>query len=263
MVEGQPQMTEKVYKQGQSDATEFKERGLEAAFAINTRIFKSKFGDRFTYWHFDLNCGSGVNEKIGCIGSPVAFVRAIQNVGCSRYFAGFCDINADALKSLSDAEGVKGNDQCFLFHGNNASLVEAIPDLIGSRERAHRAVGMVLADPNGFEVPLDELASLSSKCPGIDVAIHWNSRIRVLLHRGHGRDIVDIDDAISMLGKQHWLIRKPIGSWKWTVLIGRNVRVGEHKTLGFYHLDSEMGQDIMARCKARLQQDDTQLEMSL
>jgi hypothetical protein len=255
-------MTLKAYQQGQSDATEFKERGLEAAFSINARIFKSKFGDRFTYWHFDLNCGSGVNEKIGCIGSPVAFVRAAESVGCSRYFAGFCDINAGALKSLSEIYGIKENSQCFLFHGENASLVEAIPDLIGSREKANRAVGMVLSDPNGFEVPLNELATLAVKCPGIDIAIHWNSRIR-RLYRGQGWAFVDIDEAIAMLGKRHWLIRKPQGAHQWTVLIGRNVRVGEHKTLGFYHLDSEMGQDIMARCKARLQQDDTQMELAI
>jgi hypothetical protein len=255
-------VAETVYKQGQSDATEFKERGLEAAFSINTRIFTSKFGSRFTYWHFDLNCGSGVNEEIGCIGSPIAFLKSTANSGCARYFAGFCDVNPAALKSLSECEGVKGNEQCFLFHGDNASLVEAIPDLIGSRERAHRAVGMVLSDPNGYAVPLDELAVLSTQCPGMDIAIHWNSRLRKL-YRGQGWDFIDIDEAIAMLGKKHWLIRKPLGSFQWTVLIGRNVRVGEHRALGFHHLDSAMGQDIMTRCKARLQERDSQWELPL
>jgi len=255
-------MTRRSIKQGQSDATEFKERGLEAAFSINLRIFKAKFGVRFPYWHFDLNCGSGINEKIGCIGSPLAFLRAAESVECTRYFAGFCDINQDHLASLMAREQVRDNAQCFTFHGRNASLVNSIPDLIRKVERPERAVGMVLSDPNGFEVPLDELADLARQCPGIDIAIHWNSRIR-RLYRGQGWAYTDIDEAIAMLGKKHWLIRDPRGAHQWTVLIGRNIKTGDHKTLGYFHLDSPKGEDIMRRCKARLQADDPQGDLDL
>lgn len=252
--------------QGQSDATEFKERGLEAAFSINTKIFYSKitkrYGDRFPYWHFDLNCGSGINEKIGCIGSPLAFLRAAESIGLPRYFAGFCDINAGFLGDLMARDEVKNNPQCFAFHGKNSALIESIPNLIRSVENPSRAIGMVLSDPNGFEVPLDELAQLSCACPGIDIAIHWNSRIR-RLYRGKGWEFVDIDEAIGLLNKQHWLIREPRGAHQWTVLIGRNIKTGDHKTLGYFHLSSDKGQDIMQRCKARLQKDDTQSEMDV
>lgn len=261
-------MTSKSYqKQGQSDQTEFKERGLEAAFSINLRIFNAKigsrFGDRYPYWHFDLNCGSGINEKIGCIGSPLAFLRAAESTQVPRYFAGFCDINQTSLAALKGREGVANNQDCFLFHGDNAELVDAIPDIIGAHERPHQAMGMVLSDPNGFAVPLEELAALSQACPKLDVAIHWNTRIR-RLYRGQGWEFVDIDEAIAMLGKSHWLIRKPMGAHQWTVLVGRNLQVGDHRSLGFYHLDSEMGQDIMQRCKARLQDAESpQVEMEL
>ena len=255
---------ESITKQGQSDATEFKERGLEAAFAINLKIFKStivkKFGDRFPYWHFDLNCGCGINEKIGCIGSPLAFLRAVESIGLQSYFAGFCDINESYLHALMEREPVRHNTQCFTFHGKNAALVEAIPDIIAKVERPERAIGMVLSDPNGFEVPLDELAELSRRCPGIDIAIHWNSRIR-RLYRGQGWEFIDIDEAIAMLDNRYWLIREPRGNHQWTVLIGRNIKTGDHKTLGYFHLDSEKGQDIMRRCKARLQKDETQAEL--
>lgn len=252
--------------QGQSDSTEFKERGLEAAFAINLKIFKAKiesrFGDRFPYWHFDLNCGSGINEQIGCIGSPLAFVRAAESVGCRRYFAGFCDINHGYLGELMGREPVRDNAQCFAFHGSNASLIESIPDIIAKVERPDKAIGMVLSDPNGFEVPLDELSDLSSKCPGLDISIHWNSRLRKL-YRGKGWEYIDIDDAVSMLNKKHWLIREPRGNWGWTVLIGRNIATGDHKAMGYFHLDSLKGKDIMDRCKARLQVSDAQLEMEV
>lgn len=257
-------MTSESVAQGQSDATEFKERGLEAAFSINLKIFKAKvaarFGNRFPYWHFDLNCGCGINEKIGCIGSPLAFMRAVESVGLPHYFAGFCDINDGFLRSLMSLEPIRDNTQCFSFHGENSALVEAIPDLIAKVERPERAVGMVLSDPNGYAVPLDELAVLSQRCPGIDIAIHWNTRIRRLF-RGHGWQFVDIDEAIAMLNKRHWLIREPRGAHQWTVLIGRNIKTGDHKTLGYFHLDSDKGQSIMQRCKARLQNDESQAEL--
>lgn len=252
-------------KQGQSDSTEFKERGLEAAFAINMKIFKStiasRFGDRFPYWHFDLNCGCGINEKIGCIGSPLAFLRAAETAEIPRYFAGFCDINEGHLGALMNRDAIKDNRQCFLFHGRNAALVESIPDIIGKIERPGRAVGMVLSDPDGYEVPIDELAELSKQCPGIDIAIHWNTRIR-RLYRGHGWEFIDIDEAKGMMNKKHWLIREPRGAWHWTVLIGRNIATGDHRALGYFHLDSPKGQDIMRSCKARLQADDSQHEMA-
>jgi hypothetical protein len=121
---------------------------------------------------------------------------------------------------------------------------------------------MVLSDPNGFEVPLDQLAVLSRECPGLDFAIHWNTRIRRLF-RGQGWDFVDIDEAISMLNKRYWLIREPRGAHQWTVLIGRNIKTGDHRTMGYFHLDSEKGQDVMARCKARIQGNTMQSEMGL
>lgn len=245
--------TRKGIRQGQSDATEYKERGLEAAFSINIGIFQSQFGaSRFSYWHFDLNCGSGYNDQVGCIGSPLAFLRATESRRCDRYVAAFCDKDSAALDTLMRREGVIANNRCLLFNGRNASLVAAIPDLIAARgENPKLTVGMVLSDPNGFEVPLDELATLARECPRIDIAIHWNSRLRKLYH-GNGWEYVDIDAAMEQLGKRHWLIREPMGDWKWTVLIGRNVVTGDHRGLGYHHLGSPRGADILDRCKVDL-----------
>jgi hypothetical protein len=240
-------------RQGQSRDTEFKERGLEAAFTINLRVFYAKFGARHPYWHFDLNSGSGINEDVGCIGSPLAFLRAAAQFESLRYMAGFCDTDAQALRSLMARPGISGNRAAFCFHGRNASLIQAIPRIVSTyNDKPQFATGLVLSDPNGFETPIDELAWLSQQCPRLDVAIHWNSRVR-RLYRGHDWHFVDIDEAIAQINKRHWLIRKPMGSHQWTVLIGRNTRIGEHRTMGFYHLDSDMGRHILSRCKARIE----------
>lgn len=244
--------TVSVPKQGQSASTEYKERGLQAAFTINLRVFASKFSDRYRYWHFDLNSGSGYNEKVGCIGSPIAFLNAVSQFEKVRYFAGFCDINESALKELGGRDAVAGNRNVYRFHGNNASLIDAIPYLINAeKESTKHAMGMVLSDPNGYETPIEQLAALAKECQSLDISLHWNSRIRKL-YRGQGWQFVDIDEAISQVGKRHWLIREPLGANQWTVLIGRNVRIGDHRALGYHHLESKRGQDILRRCKARI-----------
>ena len=235
--------------QGQSDATEFKQRGLEAAFTVNMKVFQAKFQGRFQYFHFDLNCGSGINADFGCIGSPIAFVRAAESVGVEDYFAGFCDINSEHLRELHRHNEVGENDRCYRFHGHNASLVEAVPEIILARgENPKYAVGMVLADPNGTDVPLDELEWLSEACPRMDIVINWNSTQFKRDRGAFGEDRPTLEDAMRRVRKDHWLIREPAGVWQWTLVIGRNVHVGDHKALGFYSLESLKGQEIFDRC---------------
>lgn len=240
-------------KQGQSDATEHKERGLAAAFKVNLTAFKginARRGNRCTYWHFDLNSGCGINEEFDCIGSPLAFVRAADAVGVESYFAGFCDLNQDYLGTLGAMPQIATNPRCFRFHGDNASLVEAIPDLIRAQgENPKYAFGMVLSDPNGAGVPFDEMAALSDACPKLDFVINWNSRLfKLFQSREWGKGKHTLATATNLLNKRHWLIRKPLGSWRWTLMIGRNYRIGDHKALGFYHWDQPEGQAIFNAC---------------
>jgi len=82
--------------QGQSGiVTEAKERGLSLTFQSNLWVFrrlKSRFSNsKFKYFHFDLNCGSGWNDDVDCIGSPIAFVDSASAVGVESYYVGFCD----------------------------------------------------------------------------------------------------------------------------------------------------------------------------
>lgn len=247
-------MAEKILTQGQGVSTEFKERGLEAAFSINMRVFsglkaKHAYGGRWRYHHIDLNAGSGINEEVGCIGSPLAFIEAAEKMGCSDYFAGFCDTDESALAKLIRRDAVKENPNVFLFNGDNASLIEAIPSLVSSgRENPKYAMGMVLSDPNGTDIPLDGLEWLAEEVPRIDLCLNWNSTQFKRNRGAFGDDRPTMKEAIDRLGKKHWLIREPMGRWQWTLLIGRNTRIGEQPSLGFYHLDSEKGQDIFRRC---------------
>lgn len=242
-----------VQTQGQGKDTEFKERGLQSAFSINMKVFnglkaKVSYGSEWRYFHLDLNSGSGINKDVGCIGSPLAFLEAAKIAGCGKYFAGFCDTDESALAELMKRPGVSGNPDCFLFHGDNASLLEAYPSIISTFEKPKYAMGMVLSDPNGADIPLDGLEWLSREAPKIDLCLNWNSTQFKRNRGAFGDHRPTMEEAINRLGKQYWLIRQPMGRWQWTLLIGRNMKIGEHPALGFYHLDSAKGQEIFRRC---------------
>jgi three-Cys-motif partner protein len=233
--------------QGQSAATEAKERGLGAAFATNLRIFNSRFGNdrRAIYMHFDLNCGSGTNEEVGCDGSPIAFLHAARRADVQRYMASFIDRDTKAVKDLLACKEVSEDDRCFVHHGDNGEYIDVIPDIISNRrERPEFAIGSVLCDPNGTDIPVARLAQLSVACPRLDIFLNWNSAAYKRQRGAKGT----LRDAVDAIGKKHWLIRAPLGIHQFTVLIGRNVAVNDHKSEGFYHLQSERGQEIFDRC---------------
>lgn len=243
--------------QGQShDATEWKERGIAAALSINLQIFKAKYGSWATYQHFDLNAGSGVNEKIDCIGSPLAFIQSVDELEIKNYRAHFIDIDRDTIEKLHSYPPMSRKN-CILFHGDNQSLIYAIPDLIRlTDKKPYMAVGSILVDPNGSEVNVEALSWLTKQCPKIDLIINWNSVIFKRLQGAHG----DLEGFMRALNKKHWLIRKPTGGHQFTLLIGRNMRVGDHPTMGFHHLYSELGQEIFHTCNLSKAEDKKRIE---
>jgi len=236
--------------QGQGDHTEDKQRGLGAAFSINLRIFREKFGNtRFNYWHFDLHAGSGHNDEADCTGSPISFIRAAEYCGVEKFFAGFCEVRKDAVTQLlarPEMQDMRG----YVFHGDNREFISAIPDLIAARgENPAFAVGSVLADPNGSGIPIRELAALNKACPRLDVFINWSATSNKR-HRGRfgEESCLSLSEAIAALGKRHWLIRQPRGAFQWTLLFGRNIATGDHRAMGIYDLRSAKGEEILGIC---------------
>lgn len=234
--------------QGQSLVTEDKARGFGKAFAINLRIFQSRFADKAwaRYFHFDLNAGSGYNDEADCIGSPLAFLSAVHRLEVTNYRAFFVDISRDAVSELLHRPEVTSDERSFVMHGDNAEFVRAIPSIIeASGDRPGMAIGSVLVDDNGTGIPVHELADLAAACPRLDLFI--NITATGLKRAFHVRSL-RLSDIVGGIDKQHWLIREPIGAFQWTMLLGRNVQVNDHRSEGFYHLESEQGRQVMERC---------------
>jgi len=241
-------MTIRKTEQGQSElATEAKERGFSAALAVNFRVFQSITNvPHASYQHFDLNAGCGINDQVGVIGSPLVFQYESARCGLHRYDAYFCDHSLDAVNGLKTCLAPADGGRMHVIHGDNAQFCEHIPRLIREAgEREKYALGSILVDPNGTSIPLDAVAKVAHQCPRLDVFIGIAA---TALKRAAAYQVPSIRDIVHQIPKRHWLIRTPIGPWQWTMLLGRNFAVGEHRALGFYDLDSESGQEILARC---------------
>jgi hypothetical protein len=244
-----------VITQGQGDWTEHKQRGIGAACAVSLSIFRAKFGaSRWRYWHFDLNAGTGFNDQAHCIGSPIAFLRQASACGVGNFQAHFVDIQATSCAQLMIRPELVNEPRAFVHHGDNREFVLAIPEILRRyRDKASYAMGTVLVDPNDSRVPLAELETLSKQCPRLDLIINWNStapkRVNGAAAKGLADPMPTLAEVIERSGKSSWLIREPIGgAHGFTLLVGRNCRVGDHKVMGFHHLDSPKGRAIFEDC---------------
>jgi len=227
--------------QGQSElVTEEKQRGLQFAFIINTAVIRktSKWNDK-PYQHFDLNAGNGYNDKAKCVGSPVTFMLLFRDI--PNFRATFIDCDKAQIEVLAKRE-IMQDARCSMHHGDNAEFLRNL------RINGNWQFGSILSDPNGTDVPFDELQDASERYPQIDQIFHWNSNITKRLKYGIKPNAIMLSDVPKLITKSAWLIRKPLGRHQFAMLIGRNYRGKEWVKGGFYYLDSEMGEKIMDEC---------------
>ena len=233
--------------QGQSECTEWKIRGLGAAFYINLTIAAKK-APSAKYLHFDLNSGSGYNCEAGVPGSPLAFLDAVSRSAHPAAYSHFVDHDKRAIEILLKREEIVGRKDCYAFHADNKDFIESIPDILRLVHHAERwHIGSILCDPNGTDVPFKELGWLLNDYPRLDLIVNWNATSVKRCRTVHGSEIPRVADLPGLFNKKHWLIRKPSGPWQFALLIGRNIQVNEHRAMGFYHLDGDMGRSIVHR----------------
>lgn len=237
--------------QGQSQSSLLKERGFSALFAINARIVASPRCEKAIYVAIDLNCGSGYNERADCIGSPLAWAKVAPILG-SRAYAFFVDRDADAIAALK-ARPEMASVQCEYFCMDNAEFLRNLPQLLMARFPGRWIIGHILFDPNGADIPFDIAREVfrHRKCSCLDAIINYNTsaQLRVRLSPKLQRDVPTLAELSDIFGRKYWLISEPRpGVQKFVTLIGRRVRTGDYRKLGFVHLDSERGQRIAYEC---------------
>jgi len=242
--------------QGQSPITPEKEKAFLGIFEMNLVVHKkSRFSYR--YHHFDLNAGCGYNHEAGCNGSPLMFLEAAANQGVAQYYAHFVDHKKKAIEELL----TRIDDQrCTIYQGDNREFVKAIPGLIRlARENPDMALGSVLCDPNGTNLPLDELIELSGLCPRLDLILNYSARAWKRVRgwkRACGTDYASpelyLAETLVLLRKKQWLIQDPLNdNHEWMIVVGRNYPMAGWSKMRFYDMDSPKGKEILRRSLSR------------
>lgn len=254
--------------QGQGPNTVWKQRGLGAAMTVSLRIAK-KAPPKFPYWHIDLNCGSGFNEKADCVGSPVTFLQAAESEERTNFRAFFIDRDLECIaaleRRLADWPDKTAFANCRVIKGFNQERLPEIGNIIAGNERPQYAIGTVLCDPNGAfgdQTPHEALMKFARKFPRIDLIFNLNIRTHLMgrgnIRRGRTGWPPDkfwpaVNELPGLFSREHWLVREISATTgdKFIVLVGRNISTGDHKNLGFVHMDSDEGQEIVARTEPK------------
>lgn len=237
--------------QGQSISTIDKERRIGAALSVGMRIANARFGGkRYPFWFLDANCGTGHNAEVNVRGSPLVFWDVSRMcLPLMLPVAHFCDHNADAISQLKRrfAHMADASDAT-VWHCDNGIALRAFANRIQQQENPQFAIGSVLFDPNGYfwhtQVPVGELEWFTTQFPRIDIILNLNIRT-YHLQRGAGHAVLPPAEVLASLHRSNWLVARAGGQNRHLLAVGRNIPTGDHKALGFYKAESEIGQRML------------------
>lgn len=242
--------------QGQSHGTEDKVRGFMSVFKQNIAAVKgitSRSTWPVMYFHFDLHGGSGWNEEVDVIGSPVLFAQ-LANIQGIRYVMHAAELDSHRAKSLGRM--LRCDSSCFVRHGDNCDLVAEIPYIIRSHgEKPEYAYGTIVIDPNNPSggVPYEGLSELFAECKRLDVIFNFPAgamkRLRTSLSTTGGFSrIVRHPDMRQEWSKKYGQIRRPLTEHQFTLLVFRNTPWNDgHRAIGLYDIDSREGRQLLER----------------
>ncbi len=226
------------------------------------------------YWHIDLNCGSGYNDKVGCNGSPLVFMEeAMKSKRTGPIEALFCDNNTSAVLELQKRlrriyDHMPAWPACVhVADFENAYFLEYIGEFMQANDDPQSAIGTCLCDPNGYnDMPVDALATFACRFPKIDIILNININLfksvegcksdTAKVSEGHKRvfrewpTVKEITDRIS---RPCWMIRNPpkntFGRHHFTQIIGRIAEIPVVAGSELFPIDSPDGRRIIGKLK--------------
>jgi three-Cys-motif partner protein len=252
--------------QGQGRHTSEKQYGLRKVLSQWLSIIdciKSKAGNGYyssdmreiakkDILYVDMNSGSGWNEEVNCVGSPLLFLEeaAKHDFGKSVHFI---EENPESVTSLSERLRIGGFDNFGIWGGNHNDV---LPDIL---QNAGKRYGLIYHDPNGL--PSFDLLRDVSNSPNfrfVDVLIRISGtnykRIR------NGTKAVsstirypNLKEQLKSINKKEWIIRDIMDDempdpYQWTFLLGTNwTKYPDWERQKFYKISSSKGAAILNR----------------
>ena len=243
--------------QGQSEATKPKQQALGSFISAHSKIVEviqekhSEWAGPYVY--IETNAGSGWNDNVDCIGSPLVALDALGKHSELKYQATFIERSVDSANSLENRIALRGH-KAEVINKDHAIALPSIRVPRGS-------FGLVYADPNALkDAPVEALKTFFKQTTAskIDVLINLDAHMRRRVVEGQrkGGNAGNYDDLAGLMRaipKEHWWIRQPFVSAgaKWTFLFGSNTPRLNIKGLGkvdlpMFPVASPTGSQIVA-----------------
>jgi hypothetical protein len=193
------------------------------------------------YWYFDINAGMGCCPGDGEPGSPVIFAQEAcdKGVPVRSMLYELEPSNCAALAScMTQFGGVH------IHQGDHReTLLPSVPDVDRPR------LGLLYCDPSGTYPPFDLLAEFASNklTERIDLLVYLNATNIKRVHSVHGeKGYKRLDEALSSIPKEAWVIRESAGHEQWTFAFGsRWDGIKRLRLPGFHPIGSPEGQAIL------------------
>jgi three-Cys-motif partner protein len=236
---------------GFGDCTEIKISDYSKIIAMHMAITKAvicKYQTTYKnrYHYIELTSGKGYTPN-GRPGSPIIFLEIAENkLENIEYYADFIECkpkNIEELQISLESERQRRNWKNNNWNFHCGKYQDEVPILLNNRSNE---LGLIFIDPSGDLPNLGTIQYITEMRPKMEILLYLSSTNikRSLLYTD-----MRLVDFINKIGKNNWLVRKPI-NWdqhKWTFLLGSNAPnlFKDYKSINFYQVESLIGQGII------------------